>query len=207
MICAFSNNPPLPWTVLGVTGQTLFKNLFKCMNFNFVQGGGGNLGIAILTTVNWRSLTNFLPKRGGGKSSVPNPFGQDCSLYTDVVLFFFSFFSKTSASWPAKQARETFPHHYPLALAVIKSPAVYILSPALDGLWRENRRSVNRLNQTLTHCNRVKFRLTCILIYSSPNLVRYIRLLQIKMFFKIKEEAFTVLKSNFEMQIETYLYI
>ena len=38
-----------------------------------------------------------------------------------------------------------FPHHYILALAVNKSPAVYILSPALDGLWRENRRSVNRL--------------------------------------------------------------
>ena len=38
-----------------------------------------------------------------------------------------------------------FPHHYPLALAVNKSPAVYILSPALDGLWRENRGSVNRL--------------------------------------------------------------
>ena len=26
-----------------------------------------------------------------------------------------------------------------------ESPAVYILSPALDGLWRENRGSVNRL--------------------------------------------------------------
>ena len=26
-----------------------------------------------------------------------------------------------------------------------KSPAVYILSPALDGLWRQNRGSVNRL--------------------------------------------------------------
>ena len=37
-------------------------------------------------------------------------------------------------------------HHYPLALVVNKSPAVYILSPALDGLWRENRGSVNRLN-------------------------------------------------------------
>ena len=164
-------------------------------------------GIAILTTVNWRSLTNFLPKRGGGKSSVPNPFGQHCSLYTDVALFFFSFFLRTSACPPAKQARENFPHHYPLALAVNKSPAVYILSPALDGLWGENRGSVNRLTQTLTHCNRVKFRLTCILIYSSPKLVRYIRLLQIKMFFKIKEEAFIVLKSNFEMQIEAYEYI
>ena len=27
-----------------------------------------------------------------------------------------------------------------------KSPAVYILSPFLDGLWRENRGTVNRLN-------------------------------------------------------------
>ena len=38
-----------------------------------------------------------------------------------------------------------FPHHYPLALAVNKSLAVYILSPVLDGLWRENRGSLNRL--------------------------------------------------------------
>ena len=43
------------------------------------------------------------------------------SLYTGVVLFFFSFFS------------------------VNKSPVVYVLSPALDGLSRENRRSVDRL--------------------------------------------------------------
>ena len=41
-----------------------------------------------------------------------------------------------------------FPHHYPLALAVNKSPAVYILLPALDGLQRENRGSVNRLNES-----------------------------------------------------------
>ena len=38
-----------------------------------------------------------------------------------------------------------FPHHYSLAVAINKSPAVYILSPGLDGLWRENRGSVNRL--------------------------------------------------------------
>ena len=85
------------------------------------------------------------------------------SLYTEVVLFFFSFFPKTSASLRAREnehgARERkiknacrhlwekwgllsffFPHHYPFALAVNKSPAVYILSPALDGLWRENKR-------------------------------------------------------------------
>ena len=41
-----------------------------------------------------------------------------------------------------------FPHYYPLALAVNKSPAVYILSPALEGLWKENRGSVNRLRLT-----------------------------------------------------------
>ena len=58
-----------------------------------------------------------------------------CSLYTVVVLFFFSFFSITSSS-----ARER-------AAAVNKSPAVYILSRALDGLWRENRGSVNRLKK------------------------------------------------------------
>ena len=39
---------------------------------------------------------------------------------------------------------------YPLALAVDKSPAVYILSPGLDGLCRENRGSVNRLYVGLT---------------------------------------------------------
>ena len=36
--------------------------------------------------------------------------------------------------------------HNPLTLAVNKSPAVYILSFALDGLRRENRGCVNRLN-------------------------------------------------------------
>ena len=47
-----------------------------------------------------------------------------------------------------------FPHHYPLALAVNKSPAVYILSPAsLDGLWRENRGSVNRLTRSRIRSN------------------------------------------------------
>ena len=43
------------------------------------------------------------------------------SLYTDV-LFFFSFL--------------------PFVLVVSKSPAVYILSPALDGLWKGNRGSL-----------------------------------------------------------------
>ena len=72
------------------------------------------------------------------------------TLYTDVVLFFFSFFSKTSASSreQARSARKKkffFPQRYPLPLAVNKSAAAYILSPALDELWRENRGFVNRL--------------------------------------------------------------
>ena len=48
------------------------------MNFNFVQGGERNLGKAVFTTVNWWSLSNFLPlKKGREKRSVPNLFGQD----------------------------------------------------------------------------------------------------------------------------------
>ena len=59
------------------------------------------------------------------------------SLCTDVVLFFFSFFLKTSASaWSECEAREQawstrkkiFPHIYPFALAVNKSHVVYIFS-------------------------------------------------------------------------------
>ena len=41
MICAFSNHPPPPQTVLGVTGQKRLRSLIKSVNFNFVQGGGG----------------------------------------------------------------------------------------------------------------------------------------------------------------------
>ena len=51
------------------------------------------------------------------------------SLYTDIVLFSFLLFSKTSASAreQARSARKKniffCPHHYPLALVVNKSPA------------------------------------------------------------------------------------
>ena len=41
-------------------------------------------------------------------------------------------------------------------LAVSKSPAVYTLSPALDGLWRENRGSVNRLYENKSNHFHVK---------------------------------------------------
>ena len=70
------------------------------------------------------------------------------SLYTDVVLFFFSFFLKTSAISGEEKKKIFFPYHYPFALAVNKlSPVVYILSTALDVFWRGNRGSVNRLYQ------------------------------------------------------------
>ena len=70
------------------------------------------------------------------------------SLYTDVVLFFFSFFWKTSACARARaRASESFPHPYPFVLAVNKSPTVYFLSRTFDGLWRENRGSVNRVTK------------------------------------------------------------
>ena len=75
------------------------------------------------------------------------------SLYTDDVLFFFSFFSKTSASSRGARERNLFsssPTTTPLRWRSInKSPAVYILSPAPDGLWRENRGSVTRLGSQL----------------------------------------------------------
>ena len=69
------------------------------------------------------------------------PGRDSCSLYTDVALFFFSFFSKTTAS--ARLFSSLSPPH-PLALSVSKSPPVFVfLSRALDGLWRENRGSIN----------------------------------------------------------------
>ena len=75
------------------------------------------------------------------------------------TLFYFSFVlfeniseltSKASVwerAWSVRKKNKffLFPHPYPLALAVSKSPVVYILSRALDRLWRENRGSVNRL--------------------------------------------------------------
>ena len=58
------------------------------------------------------------------------------SLYTDVVLFFFSFFSKTLASANSENGRGArerkinnvyflLPYPYSLALAANKSPAVF----------------------------------------------------------------------------------
>ena len=66
-------------------------------------------------------------------------------LIACTQTFYFSF-----RSFRARVSIFFFPHHYPLALAVNKSSAVYILSRALDGLWRENRRSVNRLQYRMS---------------------------------------------------------
>ena len=76
------------------------------------------------------------------------------SLYTDVVLFFFSFFWRTSACARVRRAREREKEKQitppPFALAVNKSPAVYLLSRALEGLWRENRGAVNKRARTFS---------------------------------------------------------
>ena len=71
------------------------------------------------------------------------------------TLFYFSFcfFQKHLQATRAREnesgARETkiffSTDPYPFALTVNKSPAVYILSPAFYGLWRESKGSVNRL--------------------------------------------------------------
>ena len=58
-------------------------------------------------------------------------------------------------------------------LAVSKSPAVYTLSPALDGLWRENRGSVNRLYENKSNHFHVKgFALTLACSTLRDSLVR-----------------------------------
>ena len=54
-------------------------------------------------------------------------------------MFYFSFLS-FGKHWRARAQGE---HPYPFVLAVNKSPSVYFLSRALDGLWRETRGSVN----------------------------------------------------------------
>ena len=64
------------------------------------------------------------------------PWGH--SLYTDV--YFSSFFSKRSASELERERR----------WRSINPPRISFLSRALDGIWRENRGSVNRLLSTLT---------------------------------------------------------
>ena len=122
-----------------------------------------------------RARENERPSLAGNKSPavyILSP-ALDWRVHRHCFIFLFVRFknigelaSEVSAQERTRSAREKmsiffFPHHYPLALAVNKSPAVYILSPfldalwrgnwvceraTLDGLWRENRGTVNRLN-------------------------------------------------------------
>ena len=59
---------------------------------------------------------------------------------------------------PRVLARSNSPFPFPRRLLLNKSPAVYILSRALDGLSRENGGSVNRL--LLSHFNVFRFAFT-----------------------------------------------
>ena len=74
-------------------------------------------------------------------------------VHRRCVIFLFVLFEKHRLAHKRSErsrtsgARER--NLYTIALAVNKSPAVYILSPGLDGLWRENRESVNRLYRNL----------------------------------------------------------
>ena len=62
------------------------------------------------------------------------------------TLFYFYFLSFQKHWRPREGSERGARERNPLALAVNKSPVVYSLSPALDGLWRaENRGSVNKL--------------------------------------------------------------
>ena len=88
-----------------------------------------------------------------GKASHVNRQKINDELQLEVActktLFYFSFRSFRKHRRACERARASagfFPHHYSLALAVNKSPVVYILSPSLDGPLRENRGSVNWLS-------------------------------------------------------------
>ena len=98
--------------------------MFTLQNIANLQGIGFTLDFGFKI---YRDLTKLAPFSLG--------FTRCISLYTDVILFFFSIFSKNLLL-----------HPYPPALAVNKCPAVFIvLSRALDKLQKENRGSVDML--------------------------------------------------------------
>ena len=85
-------------------------------------------------------------------------FGMTWIACTQTLFYFFFILcenigkqserARTSVEREKKKERTSiffFSHPYPPALVVNKSSAVYIISSALNGLWRENRGSVNRL--------------------------------------------------------------
>ena len=138
-------------TVLEKQGKELDAEEFKsfCQVMKFKDGG------------HWMWL--FVPWKQSLLLFFTHEFQINISLYTDVVLFIFLFFWKTSASARARRACERnvqerawsarkknkffFLHLCPLVLVVNKSPVVYFLSCTPNRLWIENRGSVNRLNQ------------------------------------------------------------
>ena len=80
---------------------------------------------------------------------ISESFFNQVSLYTDAVLFFFSFFSKTTASEASARERKIkyiffFPHHYPLRRQPI-NPLLFIFyhptdfEEKIEGLWTTPR--------------------------------------------------------------------
>ena len=108
----------------------------------------------------WQSKEPIAVKRGKNECAQATPGFDFPSDRLRVLRDLFSQ-SERRMHFPQKQVSVApkdvyrpsiffFPHPYFLALAVNKSLVVYILSRALDGLWRENRGSVNRLHQSQT---------------------------------------------------------
>ena len=106
MICEFSNNPPPSWTVLGVTGQV--ARIVACTQtlFYFSFRSFQNIGeLARTSALHWRAINplRFIFYHPGSTS-----------LYTDVVLFLFSFFSKHRRARQQSKRARTFPTTTPL---------------------------------------------------------------------------------------------
>lgn len=87
--------------------------------------------------------------------------------------FFFVFLFVRSETDIGERARERekeffFPSPTPLRWRSINPPPVYFLSRVLDGLWRQNRGSVNRLSQSaMFSFSRHEFSFETVFWYSS----------------------------------------
>ena len=111
--------------------QETFRNFLITTGYTFY---GGNVILVLVHFLYWRSFSPWWP------------------LACTQTLFYFSFRSFRKHRRARKGEREserlfsTSYTPYPLALAVSKSPAVFIfLSRAFDGLRRENKGSVKML--------------------------------------------------------------
>ena len=99
--------------------------------------------VVVVLIENYRCKFSFCTSLGPGSAMAEKgkKRGRMWPIHRCYFIFF-SFFTRTSASSRAKRARRArkknkelfsiffFPHHYPLALAVNKSPAVYITALA-----------------------------------------------------------------------------